>query len=137
MYALRALALVTILAAATAACATSKSSGRAPSPHIGRVRHVVLFKFKDGTSPEEIRRVEEAFAALPAQIPAIRDFEWGTDISPEGLQRGHTHAFLVTFDTPADRDAYLPHPAHQAFVTLLQPHLEKATVVDFVAKAAP
>jgi hypothetical protein len=56
-------------------------------------------------------------------------------MSPEGRQGGHTHAFLVTFETAADRDAYLPHPARQAFLThVLKPHLEKVTVVDYVAR---
>ena len=56
-------------------------------------------------------------------------------MSPEGRQSGHTRAFLVTFDSPADRDAYLPHPARRAFLShVLKPHLEKATVVDYVAR---
>jgi hypothetical protein len=40
----------------------------------------------------------------------------------------------VTFKSEADRDAYLPHPAHKRFVDLLKPHLEKATVVDYWAQ---
>lgn len=119
-------------------CAGNHASGVAhtmPTSHVGRVRHVVLFKFKDDAPPAEIEKVERAFAQLKDKIPQIRDFEWGTDISPEGLQGGLTHCFLVTFDTPADRDAYIPHPAHQEFVALLKPLLDKATVVDYVAKA--
>jgi hypothetical protein len=100
-----------------------------------RVRHVVLFKLKDGTSPATIHEIEAAFASLRQQIPQIRDLEWGTDMSPEGRQAGHTHAFLVTFDTPGERDAYLPHPARRAFLLeVLKPHLEKATVLDYVAR---
>jgi hypothetical protein len=123
--------------AAMSTSAATSTPTSAPASHVGRVRHVVLFKFKDSTPPEELRKVEAAFAALPGKIPQIRDFEWGTDMSPEGLQAGHTHAFLVTFDTAADRDAYLPHPAHKEFVEILKPLLEKATVVDFVAKTGP
>jgi hypothetical protein len=101
----------------------------------GSVRHVVLFKLKDGTSPQTIRRIEAAFAALRDQIPHIRGLEWGEDMSPEGRQGGHTHAFLVTFDNPADRDAYLPHPARKAFLAeVLRPHLDQVTVVDYVAR---
>lgn len=133
MRALVALAAGLLLGAA--ACATT--APRAPASAAGKVRHVVLFKFKDGASAEDVRRVERAFAELPGKIPQIRDFEWGTDISPEGLQGGHTHCFLVTFDSEEDRDAYLPHPAHQEFVELLKPFLEKATVVDYVARTGP
>jgi hypothetical protein len=41
---------------------------------------------------------------------------------------------LITFHSEQDGDVYLKHPAHQAFVDMLLPHLEKATVVDYWAK---
>ncbi|WP_422081236.1 Dabb family protein [Ulvibacterium sp.] len=95
------------------------------------LRHVVLFKFKAGTSPEKINEIEAAFAALPAKIPEIASYEWGLNNSPEGLNKGLTHAFLLTFKSEADRAIYLPHPDHKAFGELLSPHLEDVTVVDY------
>ena len=100
----------------------------------GKLRHVVLFKFKDTSSPEEIKKIEDAFRALPSKIPAIIDFEWGTNNSPEGLDQGFTHCFLVTFDDAEGRAEYLPHPAHKEFVEILKPHLDKVLVIDYVAK---
>lgn len=97
------------------------------------LRHVVLFRFKESATAEDVARIEQAFAALPAQIDAIHDFEFGTNNSPEGLNDGFTHCFLVTFRDEAGRDAYLPHPAHKAFVDVLRPHLDKALVVDYWA----
>src|SRR5690625_6025053 len=75
-----------------------------------------MFQFKETSSDEDVRKVEEAFAALPSQISEIKDYEWGINNSPEGLNQGLTHCFLVTFESEEDRDAYLPHPAHEAFV---------------------
>jgi hypothetical protein len=98
------------------------------------LRHVVLFKFKDGTPAERVRAIEEKFAGLKSKIPGITAFEWGTDVSPEKLAQGFTHCFLVTFPDEAARDAYLPHPAHQDFVSVLKPHLDKVLVVDYLAK---
>jgi hypothetical protein len=98
------------------------------------LRHVVLFQFKDSSSEADIQQVVDAFRALPKKISQIADFEYGVNNSPEGLAGGLTHCFLVTFKTEADRDAYLPHPEHKAFVEVLKPHLEKATVVDYWAK---
>ena len=98
------------------------------------LRHVVLFKFKDGTSEEKIKEIEDAFGALPSKISAIADYEWGINNSPEGLNKGLTHCFFVTFNSEADREAYLPHPDHQAFVQLLGPSLEDVTVVDYWTK---
>ncbi len=57
------------------------------------LRHVVLFKFKDGTSSQQVREIENAFRALPDKVDAICDFEWGTDVSVENLQQGFTHCF--------------------------------------------
>lgn len=95
------------------------------------LRHVVLFKFKDNTSKEDIKKVEDAFRALPSQIKEIKDFEFGTNNSPEGLDQGFTHCFFLTFKSEADRAVYLPHPAHKAFGKVLGPHLDKVLVVDY------
>jgi len=100
----------------------------------GKLRHVVLFKFKAEATAEQIKAVEDGFRALPGKIGGVRYFEWGTDISPEKLSDGFTHCFLVTFDTEKARDAYLPHPAHKAFAESLKPILDKVLVVDYVAK---
>jgi len=98
------------------------------------LRHVVLLKFKDGTTDEQIRQIERAFCALPGKIQAIHDFEWGTDVSVENLQQGFTHCFVVTFRSRADRAKYLPHPAHKMFGELLGPHLDKVLVIDYWTK---
>lgn len=98
------------------------------------LRHVVLFKFKDDTKPEQVEKITQAFAALPGKIDAIKGYEAGVNNSPEGLNQGFTHVFVVSFADEKGRDAYLPHPAHKEFVELLKPSLDKACVVDFWAK---
>ena len=98
------------------------------------LRHVVMFKFKDSSQPADVKKVEDAFAGLAKKIPLIKSFEWGTNNSPENLNQGLTHCFLVTFKSEKDRDAYLVHPEHKAFVDVLLPHLDKATVLDYWAK---
>ena len=98
------------------------------------LRHVVLFKFKDTASAAGIRKVEDAFRLLPQQIKTIKDFEWGTNSSPENLNSGFTHCFFVSFVSEKDRDDYLPNAAHQAFVEVLKPYLDKVLVIDYWAK---
>ena len=100
----------------------------------GVLRHVVMFCFKTGTGKETIREIEVTFAGLPEKIEEIRDFEWGTDVSVEGKATGFSHCFLVTFGSEKDRDTYLPHPAHQEFVALVRPHVEKSLVLDYWAR---
>jgi hypothetical protein len=99
-----------------------------------QLRHIVLFKFKATAAAADIQKVESAFAALPSKIKEIKDFEWGLNNSPEGLNKEFTHCFFVTFESEADRAIYLPHPDHQAFVGLLDPILEDVLVIDYWAK---
>lgn len=95
------------------------------------LRHVVLFKFKDGTSASDIKKVENAFSALPSKIPQIMSYEWGLNNSPEGLDKEFTHCFLLTFKSEKDRAIYLPHTDHKAFGQVLTPHLDDVLVVDY------
>ena len=95
------------------------------------LRHVVLFKFKETSTKEDVKKVEDAFRALPSKIPAIKSLEWGTNNSPENINQGFTHCFFVTFASEADRAIYLPHPDHKAFGQVLRPHLDKVLVVDY------
>jgi quinol monooxygenase YgiN len=95
------------------------------------LRHLVLLKFKAEAAPAEVEAIVQAFAALRESIDAVSGLEWGTDVSPEGLAKGFTHAFLLSFADAAARDAYLPHPDHQAFVERLQPLLADVLVIDY------
>jgi hypothetical protein len=98
------------------------------------LRHVVLFKFKESSSEADVQKILSEFELLPKKIPQIAAFEWGTNNSPEGLAEGFTHCFFISFKSEKDRDAYLPHAEHKAFVDIVKPHLEKVLVVDYWAK---
>jgi hypothetical protein len=95
------------------------------------LRHVVLFRYKPEVTPAQLDEINRAFQDLQRQIPQIRDFERGTNNSPEGLDKGFTHGYLITFESEADRDAYLPHPAHKKFVEMLGGKLEEPFVFDY------
>lgn len=99
------------------------------------LRHVVLFAFKADAGQDAIDAVVSDFGKLPAEIPGITAYEWGTNVSPEGLNNGFTHCFTLTFGSDADRDAYLVHPAHERFVGTLGGCLERSLVVDYWTQA--
>lgn len=98
----------------------------------GPVRHVVQFKFKKDATPEQVQRVIVEFAALKKKIREVESLEWGTNSSPEGLNKGFTHCWIITFRSEADRDTYLHHPKHEAFVAIVKPLLEDVQVIDFI-----
>ena len=105
--------------------------GSSPKKGKGKLRHVVGFKFKETVSSQEIQRVEDAFAGLKSKIPQIQAFEGGNNNRPEGLNKGCTHGFILTFNTEKDRDAYLVHPDHVEFGKLVKPVLADVFVIDF------
>ena len=99
------------------------------------VQHIVLFKFKPETTPAKLKEILDAFQALPSKIKEIKDLKWGTNNSPENHAHGLTHGFVLTFDSEKDRDAYLPHPAHKEFGTIVGPWIADLTVLDFTDQA--
>lgn len=119
-------------AAAMGLCVTGSTVGsETPRKTEKKLRHVVMFKFKEAASDDQIKAIVKAFAALPEKIDAIAEFEHGTDVSVEQKAKGFTHCFIVTFRDEKGRDAYLPHPDHQAFVKQLLPILDDVLVFDY------
>ncbi|KAF7362168.1 Stress responsive A/B barrel domain-containing protein [Mycena venus] len=101
--------------------------------------HIVMFQFKADASPES---VEEACARMlslkddcihpESQKPYIKSLTGGKDNSPEGKQNGIQYAFVVEFESTADRDYYVAtDPTHQAFVKSVGAVVQKAIVVDY------
>lgn len=99
-----------------------------------RLRHLVLFQFNDDLTEQQVDEIVDAFCELENQIDFIADFEYGTNISSEGLSNGFTHCFLLTFDSEKKLQDYLKHDAHMAFVQLLQGKIAKVQVLDYWAK---
>lgn len=77
------------------------------------------------------RRRERLRRAAGAKIAGIEALEWGTNCSPEGKDEGFTYCFLLTFASAAARDAYLLHPDHKVFSSLLRPHVDQVLVIDY------
>lgn len=101
--------------------------------HEKLLRHVVAFKYKESATAADIAKVEKAFADLQKTIKEIKAFEKGTNNSPEGLNKGFKHCYLLTFHSEADRDVYLKHPEHVKFGKLLGPYLGDVFVIDYWA----
>lgn len=125
--------LALIFLAMTAFPQATPSSVAADAP-TKVLRHVVMYTFKDATTPEQVQQVVAAFAGLPKKIDAVIGYEAGTNVSQEGKSEGFTHVFVVTFKDEAGRDAYLKHPAHDAYVQVVKDKREKVVVFDYWAE---
>ena len=95
--------------------------------------HVVLIKTNPGSDPSAIEGLRDFLARLPAKIPGIVDYRFGTNVSPEGLDRGFSYGFVMTFADAAARDAYLPHPEHLKVLPLMDALAEEVLVFDLGA----
>jgi len=96
-----------------------------------RIVHVVALKFKEGVTQEQIEKVCKGFAELKDKIPGIVKYQSGANNSPEKLNKGFTHCFIVTFKNAKARDEYLPHPVHQEFAKGLGEVIADVFVIDF------
>ena len=74
------------------------------------LRHVVLLKWNEDATAEQIESVVSGMRALPAAIPQIRSYEVGRDL---GLRDGAYDLGLVAeFDDADAWRTYLAHPDH-------------------------
>jgi hypothetical protein len=96
-----------------------------------RVHHLVVVKFKPDTSATTVSRLFAALARLKQVIPGIAHYAGGPYASPEGLNQGFTHGFLMTFTNAAARDTYLTHPDHEQVKRDFLPSIENVIAFDF------
>lgn len=94
-------------------------------------RHYGMFQFKEGVTNDEIIHCFKTMKTMVGKISGLLDMEYGPYDSSEGLNDGFTHGFIMTFESPEAREAYLPHPIHEDVKDLVIPKLERVVVFDF------
>ena len=103
---------------------------------MARVKHVVLMRFRSDLAAQKIDETMSLLAALKDKIPGILEFSGGADVSREGLEKGFTRGFVMTFADEAARDAYLAHPTHVAVkekvVAALEGGVDGVIIVDWL-----
>jgi hypothetical protein len=99
-------------------------------------RHVAMFRWKDGVTPEQIAAVAEGLFPLPAVIPEIRSFRFGPDA---GLaEHNFDYAVTADFDDVEGFRAYRDHPDHRAVAReVIGPILADRAAVQFDAGTLP
>ena len=102
------------------------------------IRYFVSFKFKAGTSDQQIQNVKERFLALKQQCLRnganyIKSIETGYANSFEGADDGMQIAFLVTFQSEGDRNYYVGQP----LISDLQPEFFDAKHLEFKKMVGP
>jgi hypothetical protein len=104
-----------------------------PSSLLVMIRHFGMFQFKEGVSEAQIDECFAQLRGMVGKIPGLLGIEHGPYESDEGLNDGFSHGFIMSFDSAASRDAYLPHEEHERVRDLVVPCLERVVVFDFDA----
>jgi hypothetical protein len=91
------------------------------------LRHVVLFRWASGTTPDQVEAITTALRALPRAIPEIAAYVTGPDLGLEG--RNHDYAVVADF---ADESAYLTYRDHPRHVAVITEHI-RPVLADRVA----
>jgi Stress responsive A/B Barrel Domain len=76
-----------------------------------KIYHLVLVKFP-AHKAHRMADLTVALENLRKLLPGFLSCTGGPYASPEGLNLGYTHGFVMTFVDAATRDIYLTHPEH-------------------------
>ncbi len=84
------------------------------------LKHIVIFKFKDGVTREDPRVAEvyAQLARLPGRIPEVREWEQGYNVS--GRDIAYDIALYSSFENQEALLRYSDHPEHRAVVARLR-----------------
>lgn len=75
------------------------------------IRHVVVFRWHEGTTPAQVAAARLGLDGLPGMVPSIRAYTHGPDLR---LGDGRwDYAVVADFDDPASYQDYVDHPAHE------------------------
>ena len=92
--------------------------------------HIVCWKYKPETTPEQREEHRAKLRNLPSVIPDILSFSVGADVLH--LERSFDTGLVATYADEAALEAYTIHPEHQSVANLGKQIAEKVVSVDFI-----
>jgi Stress responsive A/B Barrel Domain len=94
------------------------------------IRHVVMFRWRTGTTPDHVAAVEEGLGKLPGEIPEIHRYTFGADL---GINVGNFQfAVVADFQSRDDYLVYRDAPVHRALIEeKIRPNIEDRTAIQF------
>jgi hypothetical protein len=82
------------------------------------IDHIVLVKFGETTTQEQLQEVVDRFKALRAHLTGIVDIQAGINFSEKN--KGYQVVLSVRFEDRAALEAYGPNPEHQAVAAYIR-----------------
>lgn len=93
------------------------------------IRHIVLFKIKQGTSIEKIHDLVRSLKNLRESIFYVYELEVGLDIGKKS--NSYDIALNSVFENSDDLEAYAVHPEHVKILKKVSELCESTVKVDF------
>jgi antibiotic biosynthesis monooxygenase (ABM) superfamily enzyme len=84
------------------------------------VIHVVTVKWKEGTTPAQIKAALDGVEKMAAAYPGIKNI-WLRSIKVQGGQGGQTHAFVMEFESEDALKKYADSPAQLEWYKVYTP----------------
>ncbi len=78
------------------------------------IRHIVLTKFRPDVTEETVETIYTGLADLSETLPGASGFTGGRSESPEQIERGYMHGFVIDFDDWTALETYQNNEAHKA-----------------------
>ena len=99
-------------------------------------RHVVLFKWKPGTSTDTVAAVVAGLSACAAALPVTRSYTCGPDVQTAGSQAGSEERYdfgvVADFDDEAGWRVYDKDPEHNRLrAELIRPLIAQRVTIQF------
>lgn len=88
------------------------------------IRHIVLIRFRTDVTEAQIAAMFDELEDIRTKISGVLAITSGRSESPEKIERGYMHGFVVDFDGWAALEAYQTHPDHKALGAKLVAHAE-------------
>ncbi|MGH9231566.1 MAG: Dabb family protein [Acidimicrobiales bacterium] len=94
------------------------------------LRHVVMFRFADGTTDEQVRALADGLDGMPAVVGTMVDYRHGRDAGIN--ETTYDYVVVGDFATLDDYLTYRDHPDHQALIRdLVRPILGERASIQF------
>ena len=94
------------------------------------IHHVAMFRFKEGTTTEQVDAATAALEALSSQIDVLIEFRCGPDVGI--MDSAWDYAIVADAADAEDFATYRDHPAHRAVVTeFMAPIIAEGARVQF------
>lgn len=77
------------------------------------IRHIVLLRFQPAVTEAQIAGLFAELHAIRDKVPGVIAITSGKSESPEQIERGYMHGFVVDFRDWAALQAYQDHPDHK------------------------